>query len=526
MEIKSEFDSLWGSMAQSSDKKFQIDTTKFIDFFGNLLEFAIVGRETNKNVHITYFDMSSIKMKVTARTPFFVVKILTDDRHEINDIFLMIKNEIYQNALQDQINFIIVVGETGYFSILIKDSLLDLAILDEDSLRQIVFDQKPTRQLTRVCRQQIKVHKLSPYETVNPVVGRMFYGRKHELELLLNKNDSNFVITGCRKIGKTSLILNAFFKMKDEKTTYPIFLDCYPYKSILDFIDQVVRRLEIRELRRMRIDKFHDFLRRMKKKYKKPITFVLDEVDGLLLNDKMREWELFNIMSSAHNEGYCRFIITGYRVVFEEMRNLKSPLYRFLEAISIHNLDRKSAANLITQPIRDLGIIFSDSPKIVDEILKQTDKNPNLIQFICKKLVEIESRRSKNEISHEDITEVIQSSEYRHYITDTFILNTTKIEQLMVLGMCENENFTDEDIYKKLESMGIRLNLNELEKNCINLEMANIFYKNGGQFKYANPALPQILREDFNPGFMIEKLVEEINLNGREKNHPTAESIT
>lgn len=511
MSEKRNFNDLWQNMVQSSGSKFDGDLKNFMGLFCDLLEIKEVDHAQREEFYIFYLDMSSLQMKVTEITPFFVTRITTDDKHEINNLFLKIKSKIYKENIQNQISFILVIGQTEFLKRLCKDSLLDLVIFDELKIKQIGSSEKPRGELIKICKDQINVQRLSPYETVDPVVGKMFYGRKWEMKQLVNRIDMNFVIAGCRKIGKSSLLLNAFHRMCESETTHPVFLDCYPYKAGKDFVEEVVTRLEIRELRRMTMDKFHNFLRRMKNKYKKRITFFMDEVDGLLENDKNNGWKLFYILSSAHAEGYCRFIITGYRVVFAETLNLLSPIFHFMEPIRIHDLDHDSAVALITQPIRDMGILFEERGQIIDRILKKTERQPNLIQFICKKLIEIESKRNKNIITYNDLLEVEKSSEYRHYMTDTFLVNFTNREQLVVFCMLDFEEFTLEDIDREMEKRGISLKLNEMERICAVLEMANVFRKTEKKYTFSNSALPEILRMDYDVHYISKKLVHEVD---------------
>jgi len=517
MDNKSKFSYFWQNVVESNGSALEDEVSKFMNFFCELLEIERVYSEQGDGFYISYLDMSSIQMKVSETAPFFVARISMEDEHEINNLFLKIKNKIYENNFQNHVCFITVIGMASFFKTLCKDSLLDLVVLDKKSINQVAESQKPRSAFIKICKEQINVQRLSPYEIVDPVVGRMFYGRKEEMKKLVKREDINFVITGCRKVGKSSLILSAYNQIRKEANTFPLFLDCHSYKTIDGFVKQVVTRLEISELRRMTVDKFHDFLRRMKKKYQKRITFILDEADGLLANDKNYDWTLFNILCAAHAEGYCRFILTGYRTVFEESRNLNSPLYRFLEQIRIHDLDHDSAVALITQPIRDMGILFQDTGKIIDEIIKQTSRQPNLIQFICKKLVEIESKRNTNLITFNDLLEVEKSSEYRHYITDTFIINTTSFEALTVYCMVNYVEFNLKDIDEELLKREIFLKVNELERICTILEMANVLYKIDGKYRFSNPALPKILKEDYDMDFMIKKLSMEVKQNDHGK---------
>ncbi len=274
MDIMSKFDQVWQNMMESNEELFEGEVSKFMNFFCELLEVPLVDSEHSDGFQVSYIDISTIQMKVSETTPFFVTRINTKDEHEINSLFLRIKNKIYENNFQNYVCFITIVGNASFFKSLCKDSLLDLAVLDKNSINQVAESQKPKSAFIKACKEQINLQRLSPYEIVDPVVGRMFYGRKEEMKKLVYREDINFIITGCRKVGKSSLILNAYNQMRKNANIFPQFFDCYAYNTIDGFIKQVVNRLEIRELRRMSVEKIHHFLRRMKKKYKTKNTYI------------------------------------------------------------------------------------------------------------------------------------------------------------------------------------------------------------------------------------------------------------
>lgn len=497
-------------LEEMNKKGIVTNPVAFMELFSGLLECPLVSHESLIDFFLFYFDMSSIKVKFSEKTPFFFTQINTDEKHEINTRFLKIKSCIYEQNLQDQIAFIFVIGRTDYFRMLCRDSLLDLVILDENRVKEIIGSPKLRSEILKICNEQIQVHRLSPYEFVEPVVGKMFYGRDKEIKKLTRETDKNFVITGCRKIGKSSLILNAYHKMKISGSTHTEFIDCLTYKTTKDFVQQLTTRLDIREAWRMRVDKLADFLRRQHKRFHKTITLVLDEVDELLEYDKSFGWPLFSALNSAHNEGHCRFIITGFRKVFDACKHLDSPIYKFMESIPIYELDEISAKSLITQPIRDMGIVLCESQKLIDSISQVTTNNPNLIQFICKKLVEKESTQKKKEISYNDLVAVKKSAEFRNYISDTFIVNSLPLEKLTVFSLLDYKNFTLEDMDKELGKRGWSLTLNELEKLGTNMEMANVFRKKEKFYYFSNPLLPEILKEDYDRNFIIQKLLKEV----------------
>ena len=86
---------------------------------------------------------------------------------------------------------------------------------------------------------------------------------------------------------------------ESEDPAHVVYLECSDLLSTDDYIREVVRKLNPRELPRIHLQKyiffFPDFLERMSRMLKSKIIFLLDEVDNLVIMQR-GDWELFRML--------------------------------------------------------------------------------------------------------------------------------------------------------------------------------------------------------------------------------------
>ena len=151
----------------------------------------------------------------------------------------------------------------------------------------ILQSRRPSGELLDLISAQVPISTLAPYETRAPVTGSRFFGREYEISRIIGNPDTNHAILGIRRIGKTSLLREVERILKeDQDPAHVVYLECSDLLSTDDYIREVVRKLNPRELPRLHLQKyvffFPDFLERMSRAHKSKIIFLLDEVDNLV----------------------------------------------------------------------------------------------------------------------------------------------------------------------------------------------------------------------------------------------------
>jgi hypothetical protein len=498
----------WARIEDERGRLIEENVDDFIRLVCELLGFEIKERKERSGIISYTLRVSSVNIRTSENTPFFVTKL--SSLGQADSAFEKVREMVSHFGVGEGISFLLVKGRADRMRRLAEESLINIVVLEEKEIKRLIISDSCPREFVRTISEQHGVTIISPYETQAPVPERMFYGRKSQVKLLAGKQDTNFAIIGGRKIGKTSLMKKVAEILRREKCLC-LYLDCSVIDNTQGFIVSVAERLGgVKEAVSMSIGEFPRFLRRVHKKCKKRITLLLDEIDSLLYYDRMRSNIWLRVLRVSFQEGYCRYIVSGFRELFVEQKRIDSPLFNFMQPVRISVLDEKSARDLIVEPMTDLGIRFIEREKIVKEILYQTSCHPNIIQFHCNRLIQLLDEKKSLNLSLEDVEKVKKSPEFEDFIAGTFLEIADSLERLIVFLTIDEEGITEELVDKKLKDRGVNLSLKEFERELENLELANILTKEGDHYRFSYPAFPYILKRKYNIEFMLRKTLEEI----------------
>lgn len=474
----------------------------------NSLTFEIK-REIKKqnNIKLYTVDTSPLESRILEEVPFIVVNTFGLDDDSITEVYNNIDEILYNLNLKEYLAFILVIGNSFKLKELAKKSIFfDLIILDEDETNRLIAGKvvrDNLKKLVGIISSQRSISVISPYQTEAPVRGSMFYGRENELRTTIRDTANCFAIISARRMGKTSLLYAILDYLKKNSTYKPFFIDCSTHTNMEDFMRDVVERLQAREVWRINIQTFPNFLKRICiGRYDKKAVFLLDEVDNLIAYDREHNWEILKLWRFLFQGGYCRFIISGFRELLKEKADFGSELFRFMKPITIYGLDNESAKRLIIEPMGRLGIKFKEEDEIVKRIMKETANHPYLIQCYGDRLIHLLDKKKKTEITVEDVEETCQEDEIKESILKGFLSSTDNYERIIIYVWIKYEWEGNIDIQEKLQERGINLSCNINEK-LKNLAIANIIYKEGSEYKIF-PSLYNILK-----GYDLESLIKE-----------------
>ncbi|MFZ5518273.1 MAG: AAA family ATPase [Candidatus Zhuqueibacterota bacterium] len=461
--------------------------------------------------------MSDIRIEVSAETPFFHIHPDAEKKYLINEIFYHIKKSLYSKNLQEKICFIYFDGKSSELQELIKSSYLDIVLLGRADIVKVVFSDHKRAMLVKLISEQHGISIISPFSYTRVPTGGMFYGRKEQMNKLIRSNfETNFAVVGSRRIGKTTILLNLKRHFDQEKLFHAIFLDCYRIQNISEFITKIVTELDVRSSLKVNISTFHDFMSRMKSRFNKNLVLILDEIDELLEYDKTYNWQLSRIFHSLASEIVCKIIIAGYRRLYQEINNQHSPFFKYFEQIQIKELDDTSARQLILEPLDDIGVKIKDRAGFSEMIMHLSSNHPQFIQFFCSLLIDLVNKENRNEVTKDDVLKLEGQDEYFHFVMDTFLINTDQFQQLIVYEMAQYNSFDEQLVIEKLkENYQVDLSITSIQKDCVELELANILKREKSVYKFAYPALPKILNSDFNLTFRKQAIAREILAEGK-----------
>jgi hypothetical protein len=411
---------------------------------------------------------------------------------------------------------------------LMKKPYLNVIAVEENELKRIMLSDQPFQVFRRVILSKLSLQKISPYQITGPTKAT-FYGRSQLINLVNGARNRSFAIIGARKIGKSSLL----YRLAEHPppNTFYIFMDMQieieNYQAFLNTLElEIWRSMKENVSFEGQVSTMPRVLRELSRGGKR-IIFIFDEIDYFFDFDWQHNFKVLKIFRSMAQNDYCQFIFAGFKTLSPYKRSLDSPLYNFCELIHMAPLDRDDALDLITEPMKSIGIEYHDKADR-EVILEYTARHPNLLQFYGKYLIEkigkhrrVEDKRT---IFREDIEDLF-NYEYEDYIIDEIYMfhsDLDDVDKLMIIIMSEelgnsgNKTISTGQITKMLKDIRVKISLNAVYQRLKTLVMRFILKDHGkNNFSFALPAFPQMIKKRIDEDFR-ESLIREVIENDRE----------
>lgn len=411
---------------------------------------------------------------------------------------------------------------------LMKKPYLNVIAIEEIELKRIMLSDQPFQVFRRIILSKLSLQKISPYQITGPTKAT-FYGRSQLINLINGARNRSFAIIGARKIGKSSLL----YRLAEHPppNTFYIFMDMQieieNYQAFLHSLElEIWRSLKENVSFQEQVSTMPGILRELSSGGRR-IIFIFDEIDYFFEFDRKHNFKVLKIFRSMAQNDYCQFIFAGFKTLSPYKRSLDSPLYNFCEPINMAPLDKDAALDLITEPMKSIGIEFHDKADR-EVILEYTARHPNLLQFYGKYLIEkigkhrrVEDKRT---IFREDIEDLF-NYEYEDYIIDEIYMfhsDLDDVNKLIIiimideLGNSGNETISTGQITKKLKDIGVKISLNTVYQSLKTLVMRFILKDHGkNNFSFALPAFPLMIKKRIDEDFR-ESLIREVLENDRE----------
>jgi hypothetical protein len=483
------------------------------------LSCAVSEGEPVLGYNLYYVDLSSWKLRLSDRTPVIWVKAKDMDGITAQHLMQSLGDVVRERSLSRQIVLVLLDGNSFPLFKYRSSLNFNLVLVGGEEQKNILASRRPSGELLDMISAQVSISFLSPYETRAPVTGSRFFGREYETTRVLSNPDSNHAILGIRRIGKTSLLREIERILKErEEATRVVYLECSDLLSTDDYIREVVRKLNPRELPRLHMQKyiffFPNFLERMQQSYKTKIIFLLDEVDNLVIMQR-GDWELFRMLRASSNKGACQYIIAGFREALREQYMLDSPFYNFAQEIRLSEFTRQQARDLIAIPMENLRVHIRSLEEVVGRIFDETAGHPNLIQYYCTILLKHLDQTGSREIGPESLIDVYSDEGFTSHLLTSFMQNTENREKALIYAILLSgeeagaKGFSHEEIDTLLRKGGIQLPQSALDDACNVLTLAGVIHRKGKALYFTSPVFTKVLQQTYDLNFLFRKVKEE-----------------
>ena len=496
-----------------------------LEFLNEKLEYRMIGAQSALGYELFYIDLSSWKLRLSERTPIVHVKSADLEGSSPRQILQSLQDVIRERGWQRRIVLVLLDGDSRSLKQHARSPLQTLALIGAEDQERILASRRPSGELLDVISAQVPVSILAPYNTSSPVTGSCFFDRGYEVARILGNPDVNYAVLGIRRIGKTSLLREVERLLRersgavtDGDSSHILFLDCSDLLERDALVEEVVRKLNPRELRRLHMQNyafyFPDFLERMKRAYGTKLIFLLDEIDDLIVLHG-GDWDLFRTLRAAANKGVCQYVVAGFREAQRQLHNLSSPFYNFADEIRLSEFTRQHARELIVTPMQNLGVHFKDEGAIVTRIYEETAGHPNLIQFYCTILMRQLELTGQRELSPGSLVDVYGDDVFRNHLLRSFIDNTENREKAIVYSILQEEcfrpecDFSQEDVDVTLRKHGLLLTHQQLNDAVDVLMLAGVLRQEAQRFSFTSPVFVKILRQSYNLGYLLDRIKDE-----------------
>jgi hypothetical protein len=492
---------------------------KLLQLFSDELGYSVQAGKSALGYDLYTIDLSSWKLRLSNRTPVIWVKSCDLEESSPQHIIQSLSDVMRERGMSRKIALALVDGDSTPLYKYRSGVTYNLIFIGTEDQERIMNSRRPSGQLLDFISAKIPISNLSPYETRAPVTGSRFFGREQEIARIISNPDTNHAILGIRRIGKTSLLRELERLLReDEESTHVIYLECSDLLDTDDYVREVVRKLNPRELTRLHMQKyvffFPDFLERMSRLNKTKIIFLLDEVDNLVIMQR-GNWDLFRMLRASANKGACQYIIAGFREAMREQYSLDSPFYNFAQEIRLSEFSRQQAHDLIVTPMENLRVRFKNKEQVVSRIFEETSGQPNLIQYYCLILLRNLDETGQREISPESLINVYDDKGFQSHLLTSFMQNTENREKALIYAILKfledagRQGFSQATIDEALRDRGIILMQDDIDNACNVLTLAGVINRKGREYYFASPIFTRVLQQTYDLDYLLRKVEEE-----------------
>ncbi len=194
---------------------------------------------------------------------------------------------------------------------------------------------------------------MSPYVPNRPASAWRFFGRKDELEHIIQSAE-NMLLVGARRMGKTSLLLEAQrrFNNAGYRALYINVQDCQNENDVLHRLMEQLSEREYASLQRRRLilrEKALELaLRRISASQN--IVLLIDEL-GNIINKSNDDWRILGILRSFAQSGKIKIVSSGFQeFLLRQQTDFEGPWVNFLSVIRVKSFDAAEVGAFVQEP--------------------------------------------------------------------------------------------------------------------------------------------------------------------------------
>jgi len=331
--------------------------------------------------------------------------------------------------------------------IVTRTTTTSVVVVDPHDIRAIAAAAEPQDELSALILRQADLTKASPFIHNGVTPPRLFTGRRGEgADLVSALGSSSVAVLGSRQIGKTSFLRWVFQTLEaQDRSVY--YGDCQAVGDWERFRALARRDWGVRLEERFEPDQIAALVEELTTD-KGPPVIILDEIDPLVAWDRATEVggvteAFFRSLRAQSQAGQAQFVFSGERTIAEVFWSPSSPHWNFCQRLSLRQLNREDASQLLFKVLASLAVRFEDRDAGEEILWQATSGHPRLVQLLGDQLVRRLNERPGDErdlLTPADLRAVVDTFDFKSEYVDTYWGQATPFEQHLTRLVAEGDD--------------------------------------------------------------------------------------
>ncbi|WP_107328940.1 AAA family ATPase [Metapseudomonas otitidis] len=360
-----------------------------------------------------------------------------------------------------------------------------LVLVDGAAQTELLLAARPTEVLLRLLAAQLRVTRISPYQTRGGVVRPgSFFGRAQMLARVLNREPANYLVVGGRQLGKSSLLKAVQRRLQDHP-----HLACH-YVSLRDHRLAPRLALQFGLPAETALEQVVEHL--AAQCVGKRLFLLIDEADLFFRDEAQHGYGQLSTLRALSEEGRCWFMLAGFWDLYATaVLDYQSPLRNFGEVLTVGALEVEACRELARVPLELLRLGFAND-SLIEDLVEASGRRANLVAILCQECLE-GLQPGERAIERRHLQAAISSQAVRDALAGWGRLShderACRLDRILVYQVACNGAVRLADLVERFRGRGVRVEADELQRSLSRLLLAYVLQREAGAYGFAVPLL-------------------------------------
>jgi hypothetical protein len=176
-------------------------------------------------------------------------------------------------------------------------------------------------------------------------------------------------------------------------------------------------------------------------------------------------------------------------------------------------LDYRAVEELVTRPMKQLELSLFEEQTLVRQIWAFTSGHPNVVQRLCRRLVERINQQGKRSITPDDVDAVIADPQFQEQdFLETYWWAASPLEKIITLLLAQKaKTYRLKEVRQLLETQAAIIPGAAETKAALDrlVDLRSILRRSSAGYEFAVEAFPMVLANTTTVEDLLEVFVEE-----------------